>query len=54
MAKIDGTSIAVLNSKKSQLYTYLDSEGHLGLPLSVAEFDEAWTQFEEKTAIHLA
>jgi len=29
----------VHNLMKSQLYTYLGSEGHLILPLSVAEFD---------------
>ena len=32
---------------KSQLYTYLGSEGRLVLPLSVAEFDGLCTQFEE-------
>ena len=44
----------VHNLRKSQLYTqYLSSEGRLVLPLSVAEFGEVCTQFEEKTAIHL-
>jgi len=34
---------------KSQLYTYLSSEGRLALvlPSSVAEFDVLCTQFEE-------
>ena len=30
----------VHNSRKSWLYTYLDSEGRLGLPLAVSLFDE--------------
>ena len=33
---------------KSQLYTNLGSEGHLVLPLSVAEFDGLCMQLEEK------
>ena len=37
---------------KSQLYTYLGSEGGLVLPLSVAEFDGLWMQFEEKKTMH--
>jgi len=39
----------VQNLMKSQLYTYLVSEGHLVLPLSVAQFDRVCTQFEEKS-----
>ena len=35
------------------MYTYVGSEGHLVLPLSVAEFDEVCTRFKEKKAIHL-
>ena len=38
----------VHNLMKSQLYTYLGSEGDLVLPLSVAEFNGLWMQFEEK------
>ena len=38
---------------KSQLYTYLGSEGRLVLPLPIAEFEEACMQFKEKTAVHL-
>ena len=38
----------VHNLMKSQLYTYLGSEGGLVLPLSVAEFNGLWMQFEEK------
>ena len=38
----------VQNLMKTQLYTYLGSEGLLVLPLSVAEFDGLCTQFEEK------
>jgi len=37
---------------KSQLYTYLSREGHLVLPLSVAEFNGPCTQFEEKPTMH--
>ena len=33
---------------KSQLYTYLGSEGRLVLPLSVAKFDGLCMQFKEK------
>jgi len=33
---------------KSQLYTYLGSEGRLVQPLMVAELDRLCTQFEEK------
>ena len=33
------------NSRKSQLYTYLGSKGHLILPLPVAELDKVCTQF---------
>ena len=35
------------NMMKSQLYTYLGSEGRLALPSSVAEFDGLYMQFEE-------
>ena len=42
----------VHNSRKSQLYTYLHSEGHLVLLSSVTEFIEVCTQFQEKPAIH--
>ena len=37
----------VHNLMKSQLYTYLGSEGRLALPLSVAEFDGLCTEFEK-------
>ena len=37
----------VHNLMKSQLYTYLGSEGRLVLPLSVAQFNMLCTQFEE-------
>ena len=46
---VQSTSVKVQRGMmKSQLYTYLGSEGRLVLPLSAAEFDGLCTQFEEK------
>ena len=47
---VQSTSVTVqrANLMKSQLYTYLGSEGLVVLPLSVTEFEGLCTQFEEK------